>query len=62
MTALILVPRLSLAEQLTADQWLQPIWQQQPGCLVLDVLVRSLGLGDRIHVPDLLAWLLAGAD
>merc|ERR1712185_522835 len=57
-----LVPRLPLAQLLSADQRVQPVRQQQPGRLVLDVPVRSPGVGHRFHVPDLLAWLLAGAD
>jgi hypothetical protein len=41
---------------------LQPVRQQQPRRLGLDVPVRSPGVGHWLHVPDLLAWLLAGTD
>ena len=37
------------------------IWYERTSCLGLDVLIRSLNLGNRFHVPNLLARLLARA-
>jgi photosystem I P700 chlorophyll a apoprotein A2 len=57
-----LVPRLPLGKLRTIDQRLQPVWHEQPLGLGLDVLIRTPGLGDRLHVLDLLARLLARVD
>jgi len=36
------------------DQRLHALRHEQPVRLVLDVPLRTLGLGNRLHVPDLL--------
>ncbi|KOR34952.1 hypothetical protein AM228_21315 [Planktothricoides sp. SR001] len=47
-----MVPGLSVVKLFPVNQRIQPLRDEQPVRVGLDVLIRTPGLGDWFHVPD----------